>query len=314
MCFIYVFYLQKIRIFYTLNVYLKINGMEHSNKIILFQEKQIRRIWEEGRWWFSIIDTLEVLTDSVAPSKYWTKLKTQLEKERAVQLSTISRKFKFTAVDGKQRATDCADTEGMLRIIMSVPSPKAEPFKLWLAQVGKERIEEIENPELALERVKEIYKAKGYSEEWIQSRIKSIGIRKELTDEWKGRGVQEGQEYSILTAEIAKATFGLTPTEHKKLKNLENQNLRDHMTNMELIFTMLGEESTRQIAVKTAAQGFEENHEAAQRGGRAAGKARLNIERETGNPVVSSDNFLKQIEEAEKSKGLSKNNEIDNGV
>lgn len=265
--------------------------MEQNNKIVLFQEKQIRRIWDNDQWYFSVVDVIEVLTDSKAPSDYWTTLK-----RREKQLPTICRKFKFMAADSKLRSTDCATTEGMLRIIMSIPSQKAEPFKLWLAQVGKERIEEIENPELGIERIRDIYKSKGYSNEWIDTRLKSIDIRKQLTEEWKGRGVKEGQEYSILTAEIAKATFGLTPSEHAKFKGLERQNLRDHMTNLELIFTMLGEEATRQVAIKEDAIGLNENQDAAQRGGAMAGDARISFEKRENMKVVSPDNFINQIE------------------
>lgn len=199
---------------------------------------------------------------------------------------------------------------------MSIPSPKAEPFKQWLAQLGQERIEEIEIPEIAIERMREIYKAKGYSEKWIESRLKSISIRKELTEEWKKRRVKEGQEYSILTAEIAKATFGLTPSEHKTLKGLDRQNLRGHMTNLELIFTMLGEEVTKQFAIQDDALGFEENHASATRGGTAAGEARRNLEKR-GAKVVSSENFLDQIENAEKNSLLQdgiKNHDNTEGV
>lgn len=268
--------------------------MEQNNKIALFQEKQIRRVWDNEQWYFSIVDIIAVLIESKDASDYWTTMK-----RREKQLPTICRKFKFIAADGKLRPTDCTNTEGVLRVIMSIPSPKAEPFKLWLAKVGKERIEEIENPEIGFERLKEIYKAKGYSDEWIATRLKSIDIRKQLTEEWKSRGVKEGQEYSILTAEIAKATFGLTPMEHKNLKGLDAQNLRDHMTNLELIFTMLGEESTRQIAIEENAKGFEENREVAQKGGNAAGTARKSYEKKRNVKVVSSDNFLKQIENSQ---------------
>ncbi len=256
-------------------------------KIILFQEKQVRRVWHDDQWYFSVVDVIEILTDSTKPSNYWDTMK-----RRENQLSTICGKFKFLAADGKMRSTDCAHTEGLLRIIMSVPSPKAEPFKLWLAQVGKERIDEINDPGLALDRVGELYRAKGYPEEWITTRLKSLEIRKELTDEWKSRGVKEGHEYSILTAEIAKATFGVMPSEHATLKGLQKQNLRDHMTNLELIFVALGEASTTEIAKVRDAQGFNENHEAAIRGGTIAGNARRNLEAESGNKVVTSSNFL----------------------
>ncbi len=281
--------------------------MEQNNKIVLFQEKQIRRVWHEEQWFFSVIDVIAVLTESVEPRNYWATLK-----KREPQLLTVCQQLKMTATDGRQRLTDCTNTEGMLRIIMSIPSPKAEPFKLWLAQVGRDRMEEIENPELGIERIRELYKAKGYTAEWIDTRLKSIDIRKQLTDEWKGRGVKEGQEYSILTAEIAKATFGLTPNEHKNLKGLEAQNLRDHMTNLELIFTMLGEESTRQIAVQEDAKGFEENREVAQKGGTAAGVARKSYEKNRNVKVVSNENFLKQIEESQNKGELPEKKEVDN--
>lgn len=272
--------------------------MEHDNKIILFQEKQIRRIWHLEEWWFSITDIIEVLTGTKRPRKYWSDLKKKLLTEGYDELSEKIGQLKMLSSDGKHYKTDAANTKTMLRIIMSVPSPKAEPFRLWLSEVGYERIQEIENPELGIERIKELYRAKGYSDEWIEVRIKSIDTRKGLTDEWKKRGVKEGQEYAILTAEIAKATFGLTPSEHKNLKNLEKQNLRDHMTRLELIFTMLGEESTRQIAIEDEAIGFHENHESAQKGGRATGRARETYEQTRGVKVVSAENFLSQINEA----------------
>lgn len=279
--------------------------MKQDDKIALFQEKHIRRIWHEEKWFFSIIDVIGVLTDNDRPSKYWTDVKRKLEKEGAwLELSEKIGKFKFLAPDGKMRPTECVNRQTLLRIIMSIPSSKAEPFKLWLAQVGEERIEEIENPELGIERIRDLYKAKGYPKEWIEMRLRSIDIRKQLTDEWKQRGVEEGTEYSILTAQIAKATFGLTPSEHKQLKNLDKQNLRDHMTNMELIFTMLGEESTRQIAVQDNAQGFNDNHEAAQQGGKLAGEARKRVEKDKRVKVVSAENFMKQIQESEKNTEL----------
>ena len=278
--------------------------MEQNNKIVLFQEKTIRRIWHNDQWCFNVSDVIAILTESKDPKAYWRNLKKRLLAESGNESVSNCYGLKFEAIDGKKYTQDAANTEGILRIIMSVPSPKAEPFKLWLAQVGKERIEEIENPEIGIERIRELYKAKGYSNEWIDSRIKSIGIRKELTEEWKQRGVKEGQEYSILTAEIAKATFGLTPTEHKNLKGLDKQNLRDHMTNLELIFNMLGEEATRQIAIQEDAQGFKDNHEAAITGGQMAGGALKNFEGNKKLKVVSSDNFLNQIADAEKSNPL----------
>ena len=261
--------------------------MENINQIAVFEQKQIRRVVHKGELWFSVVDIIEVLTHSKDPSDYWTTIK-----RRENQLPTICRKFKFFAADGKMRATDCANTEGVLRIIMSVPSPQAEPFKLWLAQVGTEHIAEIQDPELAAQRAAEYYRLKGYPPEWIERRMQSIETRKSLTNEWKNRGVKEGQEYAILTAEIAKATFGVTPNEHAKLKNLERQNLRDHMTPLELIFTALGEEATRQITIQDDAQGFQDNQEAAQRGGRMAGNARIVFEKTDRVKVVSSENFL----------------------
>ena len=265
-----------------------------NNKIILFQEKQVRRVWHKDQWFFSIIDVIEVLTDSPTPSKYWGKVKERMQEETLNQLSPNWGKLKFLAPDGKMRPTECANTEGLLRIIMSIPSPKAEPFKLWLAQVGTERIQEIENPELMTERQAAMYRAKGYSEEWIAVRGKSLYIRKGLTDEWKKRGITEGHEYSILTAEIAKATFGLTPSEYRELKGLysEKHNLRDHMTDLELIYTMLGEEATRSIAVDKNAQGFDANQEAAIIGGGIASRSRIDFEKTTGRKVVSASNFL----------------------
>jgi DNA-damage-inducible protein D len=268
--------------------------MEEQNKLAVFEGKDVRRVWHEGELHFSVVDIIEVLTDSANPRKYWNTLKT-----RDPQLSSVCGQLKMVATDGKERLTDAANTEGVFRIMMSVPSPKAEPFKLWLAQVGKEHIEEIGDPELGFDRLKGIYEAKGYPKEWIERRMQTIEVRKQLTDEWKNRGVKEGQDYAILTAEIAKATFGLTPSEHSKLKGLERQNLRDHMTPLELIFTALGEEATRINTINDDAQGFQENHEAAQRGGHAAGDARLSFEKRQAQKVVSSDNYLKQLDKGE---------------
>ena len=265
--------------------------MENSNLMPL-EGVKIRKTWHNEEWYFSVVDVIEVLTDSTNPQSYWGKLK-----EREPQLLTICQKFKFLAPDGKMRPTDCANTEGVLRIVMSVPSPKAEPLKLWLAQVGTERIQETENPELGFERMTEIYRAKGYTDEWIKERYQSIETRKRLTDEWKNRGVKQGIEYSILTATIAKGTFGLTPSDHKKLKGLEKptQELRDHMTPLELIFNSLGEETTRILSIKRDAQGFEENQDAALDGGTMAGNARGNYEKQLGEKVVSDKNYLKQL-------------------
>jgi DNA-damage-inducible protein D len=273
--------------------------MEQNNKIVLFQDKQIRRVWHNEKWYFSVVDIVGILSGSSQPNRYWADIKKRSLKE-SNQPFAFCEQLKMKAGDGKERLTDVTDTEGVLRIIMSIPSPNAEPFRLWLAQVGREHLEEIENPELGFERMTEIYKAKGYTDEWIKNRMQSIETRKRLTDEWKGRGVKEGQEYSILTATIAKGTFGMTPSEHGKMKGLERENLRDHMSPLELIFTALSEEATRIYAEKDNANGFNENHEAAQKGGETTGETRKLFEKRTGQKVVSSDNFLKQIEEYQK--------------
>jgi DNA-damage-inducible protein D len=270
-----------------------------QNKLSFFEGKTIRKIWDDEQWYFSIIDIVEVLSESPTPRKYWDKIKRKLKEEGVSETSPIWRQFKLEASDGKQRLTDCANTEGVLRIIMSVPSPNAEPLKQWMAQVSHQNIQETENPELGIERMRELYKAKGYTDEWIERRMQSIETRKQLTEEWKKRGVEEGQEFSILTATIAKGTFGLNPSEHSKLKGLERQNLRDHMTPLELIFTALGEELTRDEAVRSDAKGFNENHEAAQKGGSIAGDARLRVEERTGKKIVSNENFLKSLKSGE---------------
>jgi DNA-damage-inducible protein D len=258
-----------------------------DNEMTPFEGKKIRKVWHDEQWYFSIIDVIEVLTDSPNSQVYWAALK-----RRENQLFTICKKLKFLAPDGKMRSTDCANTEGIFRIVMSVPSPKVEPLKLWLAEQGKRAIDEANDPELLTERQAELYRAKGYPDEWILKRVQTIKTRNKLTDEWKARGVKEGHEYSILTATIAKGTFGLTPSEHGELKGLDKQNLRDHMTDLELIFTALSEEITRTITVKDDAQGFNQNHEAAAYGGSIAQTARLRLENEKGVKVVSSDNFL----------------------
>lgn len=219
------------------------------SNIKLFESKQIRSEWSESeqKWYFAVIDVVEILTESQNPRRYWSDLKRKLNAEGFSQLYEIIVQLKMISPDGKKYLTDCADSKGLLRIIQSIPSPKAEPFKLWLAQVGSDRLDEIENPELAAKRTRELYKLKGYPDDWIEKRMRSIAIREELTEEWKNRGVQEEIEYSILIAEISKATFGSTPSEYKKVKGLKSQNLRDHMTDLELIFSMLGEASTKEI-------------------------------------------------------------------
>jgi len=261
--------------------------------IKLFQEKKIRSEWveNESKWFFAVVDVIEILTDSVKPRDYWYRLK-QRELSNGINLSTICRQLKLKSIDGKRYQTECADAEGLLRIIQSIPSPKAEPFKRWLAKVGYERLEEIENPELASKRAREIYRLKGYPEDWIEKRMRSIAIREELTDEWKNRGIKQQVEYSILTAEISRATFGLTPNQYKKVKGLKRENLRDHMTDLELIFSMLGEASTTEITRETDAKGFEKNKDAARKGGKIAGDARKALEKETGKKVISKQNYL----------------------
>jgi DNA-damage-inducible protein D len=269
-----------------------------DNQLTRFEGTNIRKVWQNDEWFFAVTDIIQILVETASPRQYWTKVKNRLSDES--QLQPFWLQLKMIAPDGKNRLTDCANTEGVFRMLMAVPSPKAEPFKLWLASLGKQALDETENPELGIERVKDLYKSKGYPNDWISTRLKSIDIRKELTDEWQGRGVKEGQEFAILTAQIAKETFGLTPSEHKDLKGLERQNLRDHMTNLELIFTMLGEESTRQIAVEEDALGFEDNLDVAYKGGKAAGLARKQYEKNRNVKVVSPKNFLKQIEDTQK--------------
>ena len=284
--------------------------MLENTQIKLFEEKKVRSVWEdqEQQWYFSVIDVVEVLTESVNPRDYWFKMKKRVHSEDGLELSTICRQFKMTAQDGKMRETDCANVKSLLRIIQSIPSPKAEPFKQWLAQVGYERMQEIENPELAQERMKELYEKKGYPKDWIDKRLRGIAIRQNLTDEWKERGITKEKDYAILTAEISKATFGMTPSEYKEHKGLtkKNQNLRDHMTDLELIFTMLGERVTTEISQQEKPEDFEGNKDVARRGVNVAGVARKETEKELGHSVISSENFLNLDE---KSNGtLSENN------
>ena len=277
--------------------------MESDKALVVFQGKGIRRIWHNNEWHYSIIDIIAVLTeqeDYQKARKYWNKLSQRLREEGS-EVVTNCHRLKFLALDGKMRLTDCADTQSIFRIIQSVPSKRAEPFKLWLAKVGHERIQEIENPELAQKRMKELYRKKGYSDDWIEKRVRGIAIRDELTDEWDKRGVKREDEYSILTAEISKATFDMTPSEYKKFKGLKRENLRDHMNDLELIFTMLGEASTIKIARKKDALGFIENKDAAKRGGTVAGVARSELEKESGEKVVTKENYL-SISEKKKRK------------
>lgn len=285
--------------------------MEEQNKLAIFQEKEIRRTWQNEEWWFAVVDIIGILTESAKPRDYWYRLKKREKESSGVELSTDCRHFKMIAPDGKNRKTECANTQTMFRIIQSIPSPKAEPFKKWLAKVGYERIQEIENPELAAERARQYYKDLGYDDSWIDTRLQAIVTRGELTDEWKDRDVKEGMEYAILTAEISRATFGLAPSEYKNLKGLKRENLRDHMTRLELIFTMLGEEQTKQQTVQDNALGFEENRDSAIKGGTGAGKALEAFEKQTGNKVVSDKNYKEQIAEAKKQKRLEQKKKKD---
>ena len=276
--------------------------IDEQNKLIVFQEKEIRRVFYKEEWFFSVIDVIRAIVDVKNARRYWSDLKRNLQKEGFNEVYEKIVQLKMKASDGKMRQTDTANTETLFRIIQSIPSKKAEPFKQWLAKVGYERIQEIENPELAAERARQYYKALGYNDDWIVKRLQSIEIRGKLTDEWKERGIKEGREYAILTAEISRATFGITPSEYKKMKDLKRENLRDHMTDLELIFTMLGETSTKNETTKQNAKGFNENKRAAKEGGAAAGDALKAYEKRTDSKVVTSINFKHQIEEAKKSK------------
>lgn len=276
---------------------------EEQNKLIVFESKEIRRTWHNEEWWFAVADIVEVLTDSKDVRQYIKRMRSRDEQLNA-NWGTICTPLEMTAKDGKERKVNAATMEGIFRIIQSIPSSKAEPFKQWLAKVGYERIQEIENPELAAERARQYYQELGYDEDWITKRLQSIAIRGKLTDEWKSRNVKEGMEYSILTAEISRATFGLSPSEYKKHKDLKRENLRDHMTDLELIFTMLGETSTRNEAIKRDAKGFHQNKEAAIEGGTAAGDALQAYEKRTGEQVVTDKNFKHQVEAAKKQKKL----------
>ncbi len=269
--------------------------MEQQDKIQIFEDKRIRTAWDEEKeeWYFSIVDVVAVLTDQPnqrGASNYWAKLKQRLKEEGANQLLTNCQQLKMTALDGKKRMTDVADTEQLLRIIQSIPSPKAEPFKLWLAQVGRERIEETIDPELTIERAFETYLKKGYTREWINQRLQAIQVRKELTDEWDNRGEQKGVEYAILTDEISRAWSGMSTRQYKNFKGLKKENLRDNMTTLELVLNMLAEATTTEISKQTAPESFSDNIEVARAGGKVAGDARRAIEAQTGTPVITSKN------------------------
>lgn len=269
------------------------------NNVKLFESAQIRSVWNEadGKWYFSVADVVQALTDSANVRDYIKKMRKR-EQELDANWGTLCPPLELLAPDGKRRQTQCANAEGLLRIIQSIPSPKAEPFKRWLAKVGYERLEEIEDPELAARRMRDLYQAKGYSQEWIEKRVRGIAVRDELTGEWQKRGVKEQTEYAILTAEISRATFGMSPAEYKAFKQLKQpaDNLRDHMTDLELIFTMLGEASTTEIARQADAQGYPQNRAAAKKGGAVAGNARRDLEQKSGKRVASPDNY-KQLPE-----------------
>ena len=274
------------------------------SNIKLFESKQIRSVWNEvdEKWYFVVSDVVQILTDTPNPIDYLKKIR-----KRNLDLSQGWGQIVtplFVETSGGKQKLNCANAKGLLRIIQSIPSSKAEPFKLWLAQVGSDRLEEIENPELATQRTRELYKLKGYPEDWIEKRMRSIAIREELTEEWKNHGIKEQIEYSILTAEISKATFGITPSKHKQLKGLKSQNLRDHMTDLELIFSMLGEASTKEIVVNTNPKGFELNKKAAKAGGKIAGDARKQLEIKSGKKVVTKQNYLPES----KNKGIKEKN------
>ena len=289
--------------------------MEQNESIQLFENKRIRTAWDEANeeWYFSIVDVVGVLTDSPDPSAYWRKLKQRLKAE-GNETVTNCHGLKMTAVDGKKRLTDVADTEQMLRLIQSIPSPKAEPFKLWLAQVGRERIEETIDPELTIDRALETYLKKGYTREWINQRLQAIQVRKELTDEWDARGVQQGKEYAILTDEITRAWSGMSTRQYKNLKGLKKENLRDNMSTTEIILNMLAETATKDISQQVRPETFEENRQVAKRGGRIAGNARRELEQEIGAPVITSQNaaqlnqvvtqMIESIAEGDDSKSL----------
>jgi len=269
--------------------------MEEDKSLVVFEDKKIRRVLHNKEWYYSVIDVVQVLTESVNAIDYWYRLKKR-ELDHGVELSTFCRQLKLPSSDGKFYTTDCANTEFLFRIIQSIPSRKAEPFKRWLAKVGYQRVQEIENPELAQKRMKEIYREKGYSEDWIEKRVRGIIIRDELTDEWNKRGVKSQREYAILTAEISKATFDMTPKEYKEFKGLKKENLRDHMNDLELIFSMLGERVSTEITRNKDTQGFDENRKAAKEGGEVAGNARKDAEKRIGKPVTTNENYLTQNE------------------
>jgi prophage antirepressor-like protein len=284
------------------------NKIEKNNKIVLFQSRKIRRAWHKEQWYFSLVDVVSALTDSPNPTDYLKKIRKR-DNELRFYLGTNCPQVEMLTETGKKRKTLAGNTKDVFRLIQSIPSKKAEPFKQWLAQIGKERLDEIENPELAQERMKKLYEQKGYPKDWIDKRLRGIAIRQNLTDEWKERGIEHQQDYAILTAEISKATFGITPSEYKKFKNLPEKskvNLRDHMTDLELIFTMLGEKVTTEISEKEKPKGMPENKKVARRGGGVAGTARQKAEKELGRSVISNKNYLSYRNRTKKLKSNNK--------
>ncbi|MEK6846524.1 MAG: Bro-N domain-containing protein [Nanoarchaeota archaeon] len=273
--------------------------MDENNAIVVFQGIKVRRTWHNDEWWFSIFDIITILTNSADPKQYIKKMR-QRDPILNSNWGTICTPLELLAPDGKKRKTNCVNTERAFRIVQSIPSPNAEPLKLWLAKVGYDRVKEIENPELAQKRMKEIYKQKGYSEEWVEKRVRGIAVRDELTDEWDKRGLQTEKEYAILTAEISKATFGMTPNAYKEFKSLKREPLRDHMDDIELILTMLGEATTTRFTKDRDSQKFIELKRDAKEGGDVAGATRKDIEKKLGKSVVSSDNFLETAEAQKK--------------
>lgn len=284
-------------ILYKSNINPSLYKMTKETAIKLFEQKQVRSLWDEQKekWFFSIVDVIEVLTATDRPRKYWSDLKSKLKKEGS-ELSEKIGQLKMQSSDGKFYDTDVADTEQLFRLIQSVPSPKAEPFKLWLAKVARERIDEIEDPEIGIDRLMETYLKKGYSKEWINQRLKSIEVRKELTDEWEERGIKKGEEYAILTDEITKAWSGHTVKSYKKFKNLKKENLRDNMTNLELVLNMLAEATTREISKEKKPKTFTDSKVIAKQGGTIAGNTRKQIEEKTGKKIVSSQSAKKLLD------------------
>jgi DNA-damage-inducible protein D len=273
------------------------NTLDEKTKIAIFQKKEIRKTFYKDEWWFSVIDVVGALTDSSRPGVYWNAMKTRVSGTDGFQLSTICRQLKLESSDGKNYKTDCSNTEGLFRIIQSIPSPKAEPFKLWLAKVGYQRIQEIENPELATKRTRKLYKSKGYSDNWIEKRMRGIQVRETLTNEWSNRGAKPGRDYAILTSEISRATFGMTPKEYQKFKGLKRESLRDHMDDIELILTMFGEATTTRITQHRDSQRMPRLKRDAKDGGKVAGNARSDFERTLEKSIISENNYLEEPED-----------------